>query len=77
MVLQWLQSYSYKRKQICIINNVVSDEIEIRCGIPQGSNLGLLLFLVYINDLPNCLQTTTASMFADDTSSYPVQANVY
>ena len=65
---QWFQSYLYERKQICRINNTVLGETEIRCGVPQASNLGPLLFLIYINDLPNCLQTTTASMFADDTN---------
>ena len=40
----------------------------VKCGIPQGSNLGPLLFLLYINDLPNCLTSSSASMFADDTN---------
>ena len=39
----------------------------VKCGIPQGSNLGPL-FLLYINDLPNCLTSSSASMFADDTN---------
>ena len=46
----------------------MSDIVEIHCGVPQGSNLGPLLLNLYINDLPNCLQTTKASMFADDTN---------
>ncbi len=41
---------------------------QIKCGIPQGSNLGPILFLLYINDLPNCLETIKANIFADDTS---------
>jgi hypothetical protein len=42
--------------------------VPITCGVPQGSNLGPLLFLVYISDLLNCLNHTTPRMFADDTS---------
>ena len=50
------------------INQTTSKCHTIRCGVPQGSNLGPILFLIYVNDLPNCLKTTTASMFADDTN---------
>ena len=42
--------------------------IHVSCGVPQSMNLGLLLFLIYINDRPNCLSTASPIMFADDTN---------
>ena len=41
---------------------------QLKCGVPQGPNLGPILFLLYINDLPNCLETTKSNVFADDTN---------
>ena len=46
----------------------MSAVVNLTCGVSQGSNLGSLLFLLYINDLPNCLEETQASMFGDDTN---------
>ena len=53
---------------MCKIGNTTSSLKHITCGVPQGSNLGALLFLIYINDLPNCLKTSIPAMYADDTS---------
>ena len=66
--LTWFHSYLTDRTQKCWVNGQLSDSVPVACGVPQGSSLGPLLFLIYINDLPNCLNHTTARMFADDTS---------
>ena len=66
--LDLLKNYLTDRTQRCQLNGMLSDQRRITCGIPQRSILGPLLFIIYINDLPNCLKHTTPRMFADDTS---------
>ena len=66
--LSWFKSYLTNRKQFCRVNGVDSEIEDIEVGVPQGSCLGPLLFLVYINDLPQAVLDSNVSMYADDTS---------
>ena len=64
---QLIQSFLSHRQQFVSINGFDSSKLDIKCGVPQGSTLGPLLFLIYINDLRYCLTKSTSSHFADDT----------
>ena len=66
--LNWFRSYLQNRKQCCKVNGHVSSMESIKYGVPQGSCLGPLLFLIYINDLPLSLKFGEVNMYADDTS---------
>ena len=68
--LNWFTSYLSERQQYVSVNGNTSDQLEISCGVPQGSVLGPLLFLIYINDLPNVSKFLSFFLFADDTNIY-------
>ena len=70
VALDWFSSYLSERKQYVSINGHSSEELAISCGVPQGSVLGPLLFLIYINDLPNVSKYLSFFLFADDTNVY-------
>ena len=76
-LLEWFSNYLADRKQRVIIPGVKSNWAVVKAGVPQGSILGPLLFLVYINDIVSDIQSNIR-LFADDTSLYLIveHANV-
>jgi len=68
--LKWFISYLESRTQNVICNEALSEEGLIRFGVPRGSILGPLLFLLYINDLANVSSTIFLILFADDTNVF-------
>ena len=68
MIRYFRKTKAIRRAEFCRINGSSSDVKGINCGVPQGSCLGPLLFLIYINDLPLSLQKSHVSMYADDTT---------
>ena len=65
------------KSQYVVVNSYTSEPLPIRCGVPQGSVLGPLLFLIYMNDLPNISKHLKFFLFADDTSIYFDSNNIF
>ena len=70
IALQWIQSYHSNRSQFVTCNNTRSNFMDILCGVPQGSILGPLLFIIYINDIVNVSEKLKFILFADDTNVF-------
>ena len=68
--LDWFTSYLTNRTQYVKLGNVESSFLQIVCGVPQGSTLGPLLFLLYINDLANSSDVLSFRLFADDANIF-------
>ena len=68
VALQWIKSYFSCRRQFVQINQTYSSMQTIKCGVPQGSILGPLFSILYVNDLPKVPKLTELLLFADDTS---------
>ena len=66
-LLMWLNSYLTNRWQTVVINGVQSQPAKVTSGVPQGTVLGPVLFIIYLNDLESCIKHSVTSSFADDT----------
>ena len=69
-LLQWIRSFLTDRWQRVVINGTYSDWLSVRSGVPQGSVLGPLLFLIYIDDLHSVVKNSTVKLYADDVTIY-------
>lgn len=69
-LLQWFSSYLTDRVQRVTVLGATSDTLPVSSGVPQGSILGPLLFLLYANDLPDAVISSQIAMFADDTKIF-------
>ena len=73
--LQWFSAYLSNQQQCVVLDHIYSDWATVMHGVPQGSVLGPLLFIIYMNDLPAVLQHSHMNLFADDIVLYVMHSD--
>ena len=73
---EWFKSYLSDRRQTVSVNSAKSEQCNVTCGVPQGSVLGPLLFLIYINDFQNSSDLFDFHLFADDSNLFCEHKNI-
>ncbi len=78
IVLDWFSSYLSDRKQYTVVNKTKSDPNDINTGVPQGSVLGPLLFLIYVNDISTVTKGSNDKimLFADDSNAFVINKDL-
>ena len=76
LALEWIKSYLFNRRQYVCYNNSISEFKEIKCGVPQGSILGPILFILNINDMCEVSKLLHIILFADDTKLFYSASNI-
>jgi len=74
--MKWFQSYLTERFQCVSLKNTYSEYMPVSCGVPQGSIIGPLMFILFVNDLPLCFSHCNAGLYADDTSAYVIDKDL-
>ena len=69
-LLNWIRSFLTNHTKIVVVEGSHSSPKQMICGVPQGSCLGPILFIAYLNDIDDCLQNTTILKYTDDIKIY-------
>jgi len=75
-ILQWFKSYLYNRKQFTLLSGKSSDSQSLLCGVPQGTILEPLLFLIYFNDINTATKLGKIRLFADDSNVFLIGKDI-